>query len=160
MVDLYKIFDTLLLLELRSSWTGTLAAAFGVCGHTSSSTPSLWNTYPSLLLLSPCLRLGDADLSRCILEKTLVGSGLLDMLRERLGFSLLLRSPLLFGVLDSEYCDLLLETADDNAYHSIPEGLRGTQVYLDFLGLLLLSSHCVSHGGRGWGEIELRWSTH
>ncbi|GJY92376.1 hypothetical protein Tco_0508158 [Tanacetum coccineum] len=45
--------------------------------------------------------LSDADLFRRILEKTLVGSGLLDVLRERLGLSLLLRSPLLFGVLDS-----------------------------------------------------------
>ncbi|GKC07830.1 hypothetical protein Tco_0999440, partial [Tanacetum coccineum] len=46
--------------------------------------------------------LSDADLSCRILEKTLVGSGLLDTLRERLGFSLLLRSPFLFGVLDLE----------------------------------------------------------
>nr|GFC23562.1 hypothetical protein [Tanacetum cinerariifolium] len=69
-------------------------------------SPSLWNTSPSILLLSPCLRLGDADMSRCILENTLVGFGLLDMLRERLGFSLLLISPLLFGVLDLEYCDV------------------------------------------------------
>nr|GEV35133.1 retrotransposon protein, putative, Ty3-gypsy subclass [Tanacetum cinerariifolium] len=74
--------------------------------HTSSSTPSLWNTSPSLLLLSPCLRLSDADWSRCILKKTLVRSGLLDTLLERLGSSLPLRSPLLFGVLDSEYCDV------------------------------------------------------
>ncbi|GKG63729.1 hypothetical protein Tco_0645122, partial [Tanacetum coccineum] len=45
----------------------------------------------------------DGDLSRHILEKTLVGSGLLDMLQERLGFNLFLRSPLLFGVPDSKY---------------------------------------------------------
>nr|GEX04163.1 hypothetical protein [Tanacetum cinerariifolium] len=65
---------------------------------------SLWNTSPYLLILSSYLRLGDADMSRRMLEKTPVGSELLDMLRERLGFSLLLRSPLLFDVLDSEYC--------------------------------------------------------
>ncbi|GKF40334.1 hypothetical protein Tco_0120395, partial [Tanacetum coccineum] len=93
-----------------------------MCRHISSSTPSLWNTFPSLFLLSPRVCLGDADLSCRILEKTLVGSGLLDTLRERLGFSLLLRSPFLFGVLDSEYCDLLLSTADDNAYIVFPKG--------------------------------------
>nr|GEW04075.1 phospholipase-like protein [Tanacetum cinerariifolium] len=80
---------------------------------------------------------GDADLSCRILEKTLVGSGLLDVLRERLGFSILLRYPLLFGVLDSEYCDLLLATADDKTYHSILEGLRRTRAYLDFLRFVL-----------------------
>nr|GEW27984.1 hypothetical protein [Tanacetum cinerariifolium] len=50
---------------------------------------------------------------------------------------------------------------NDNAYHSIPEGLRRTRAYLAFLRFALsLFSHCVSHGGCGWGEIELRWSTH
>nr|GEZ34614.1 RNA-directed DNA polymerase, eukaryota [Tanacetum cinerariifolium] len=48
---------------------------------------------------------GEVDLSRPNLEKTLVGSGLLDILRERLGFSRVFRSPLWFGVLDSEYWD-------------------------------------------------------
>ncbi|GJZ75617.1 hypothetical protein Tco_0640082 [Tanacetum coccineum] len=48
----------------------------------------------------------DSDPSRLILENTLgVGSRLLDMLCERLDFSLLLRSPLTSGVLDSECCD-------------------------------------------------------
>ncbi|GKB73046.1 hypothetical protein Tco_0934458 [Tanacetum coccineum] len=96
----------------------------------------------------------DADLSRRILEKKLVGSGLLDVMRERLDLSILLRS-LASRVLDSKCCDtswifeffpkhpsklvelfnilsvflctahcelfqLLLATADDNAYHSIP----------------------------------------
>nr|GEW45769.1 reverse transcriptase domain-containing protein [Tanacetum cinerariifolium] len=60
-VDLYWILDALLLLKPMK--------------HIS-------------FLLSSCLRLGDADLFRRILEKTLVGSGLLDALRERLGFSL------------------------------------------------------------------------
>nr|GEZ96316.1 hypothetical protein [Tanacetum cinerariifolium] len=136
--------------------------------------------------------LSDADLSRCILEKTLVGFGLLDVLRERLGFSLFLRSPLLFGVLDSEYCDvswifeflpehlsklirasvflvalsycelfqLLLALTDDNAYHSIPEGLRRTRAYLDLLRFAL-SLFLLCFARWTWvGEIELRWSTH
>nr|GEW96962.1 hypothetical protein [Tanacetum cinerariifolium] len=49
---------------------------------------------------------GDFDLSRLILEKTLwFGSGLLDMQFERPDLSLLLRSLLMFGVMDSECCD-------------------------------------------------------
>ncbi|GKF78407.1 hypothetical protein Tco_0233975, partial [Tanacetum coccineum] len=48
---------------------------------------------------------GDSDLSCLILEKTLVGLGLLDMLRERLDLRPLSRSPLVFGILDSECCD-------------------------------------------------------
>ncbi|GJW76752.1 hypothetical protein Tco_0138434 [Tanacetum coccineum] len=42
----------------------------------------------------------------------------------------------------------------------LPEGCirRGPiQVFQD---LLILFSHCVSHGGRGWGEIELCSFTH
>ncbi|GKC51592.1 hypothetical protein Tco_1074337 [Tanacetum coccineum] len=66
--------------------------------------PSLWNRSPSLLLLSSYFRLCDAELSRRILEKKLVGSGLLDVLRECLDLSLLLRS-LASRVLDSECCD-------------------------------------------------------
>ncbi|GKE39729.1 hypothetical protein Tco_1463134 [Tanacetum coccineum] len=101
------------------------------CLHFLRVAPLFVNRNPGSGFLS------DADLSRRILEKTLVGSVLLDVLRERLGFSLLLRSPLLFGVLDSEYCDLLLATVDDNAYHSIAEGLRQMQAYLDFLRFAL-----------------------
>ncbi|GJZ62816.1 hypothetical protein Tco_0619237 [Tanacetum coccineum] len=107
---------------------------------------------------------GDADMSRRILEKTLVGFGLLDVLQERLGFSLLLRSPLLFSVLDSEYCDLLLATADDNAYHSIPEGLRRTRAYLDFLSgrsetLVGQGSAVIVTRGRGSPSADASWST-
>ncbi|GJS34361.1 hypothetical protein Tco_0532743 [Tanacetum coccineum] len=48
----------------------------------------------------------DSDPSRLILEKTVrVGSGLLDVLRERLDLCLLPCSPLKFGVLDLECCD-------------------------------------------------------
>ncbi|GJX00087.1 hypothetical protein Tco_0184000 [Tanacetum coccineum] len=99
--------------------------------------------------------LSDADLSHHILEKTRVGSGHLDVLRERLGFNLLLRSPLLFGVLDLEYCDLLLATTDDNDYHSIPEELHQTQAYRDFLRFAL-SLFPLCFARRTWvGEIEL-----
>ncbi|GJZ80988.1 hypothetical protein Tco_0645982 [Tanacetum coccineum] len=105
-----------------------------------------------------------SDMSRRILEKTLVGSGLLDVLQERLGFSLLLRSPLLFSVLDSEYCDLLLATTDDNAYHNIPEGLRRTRAYLDFLrgrsGTLVgKGSAVIVTCGRGSPSADASWST-
>ncbi|GJU98427.1 hypothetical protein Tco_1327698 [Tanacetum coccineum] len=112
----------------RFSWTGTLVTdlrfplgvqvSFGfgvtrVCGHTSSLTPNLLNTHlsfsPNLVntvFLLGSLCLGDFDLSRLILKKTLgVGSGLSDMLRERLDLRLLPSSPLMFGFLDSECCD-------------------------------------------------------
>nr|GEX17940.1 reverse transcriptase domain-containing protein [Tanacetum cinerariifolium] len=56
---------------------------------------------------------------------------------------------------------VLLETADDNAYHSILEGLRRMRAYLDFLKFALsLFPLCVSHRRLGWGQIELCWSTH
>ncbi|GKA97809.1 hypothetical protein Tco_0825703 [Tanacetum coccineum] len=72
----------------------------------SSFTPNLLNTPPSFRPLSPSLFLGVSDVPRLILEKTLgFGSGLLDMLFERIDLSLLLRSPLTSGVLDSESCD-------------------------------------------------------
>ncbi|GJQ91326.1 hypothetical protein Tco_0002465 [Tanacetum coccineum] len=51
---------------------------------------------------------GDSDLSRLILEKTLVRSGLRDMLRERPDLRPLRCSPFTFGVLDSECCDTSL----------------------------------------------------
>ncbi|GJW23585.1 hypothetical protein Tco_0034207 [Tanacetum coccineum] len=68
-------------------------------------SPSLLNTPPFLLPLSIGMCLGDSDPSRIILEKTLVCSGLLDMLWERSGLRPLWCSPLTFGVLDSECCD-------------------------------------------------------
>ncbi|GKB37954.1 hypothetical protein Tco_0882896 [Tanacetum coccineum] len=61
---------------------------------------------PSFLPLSPSLFLCDSDLPRLILEKTLAGSGLPDMLRERPDLRPLPCSPLTFGVLDSECCDI------------------------------------------------------
>ncbi|GJW15456.1 retrovirus-related pol polyprotein from transposon TNT 1-94 [Tanacetum coccineum] len=63
---------------------------------------ALWEWVPLFLDRNP----GDFDMSRIILKKTLgVGSGLSDMLRERLDLRLLLGSPFMFGVLDSECCD-------------------------------------------------------
>ncbi|GJW81437.1 hypothetical protein Tco_0145412 [Tanacetum coccineum] len=133
-VDLYRILDALLLLKLciRSVVNEVVKVAEEVlkCEEVvkfvKSSSSSMLDfcfldldsqcppSLSSLLRAAPFFVdenlgsgfLSDADLSRRILEKTLVGSGLLDMLRERLGFSLLLRSPFLFGVLDSEYCDV------------------------------------------------------
>ncbi|GJY17452.1 hypothetical protein Tco_0388943 [Tanacetum coccineum] len=137
-VDIYRILDALLLLK-RNLPLRCLTFVFSTltsnvplhCLHFLRAAPLFVNRNPGSGFLS------DADLSRRILEKTLVGSGLLDVMRERLGFSLLLRYPLLFGVLDSEYCYLLLATVDDNAYHSIAEGLRQMQAYLDFLRFAL-----------------------
>ncbi|GJY00144.1 hypothetical protein Tco_0357162 [Tanacetum coccineum] len=68
--------------------------------------PSLLNTPPSFLPLSPSLCLCDSDLPRLILEKTLAGSGLPDMLQERFDLHPLSCSLLTFGVLDSECCDI------------------------------------------------------
>ncbi|GJR61467.1 hypothetical protein Tco_1503629 [Tanacetum coccineum] len=129
----------------------TLVDPLSECADTLLPLPPTYNTSPSLLLLSSFLRLGDEDRSRCILENMLVRFGLLDALWRRLGFSLPLRSPFLFGVLDSEYCELLLATADDNAYHSIPEGLRRTRAYLVLLRFALsLFPMCFAR--RTWVE--------
>nr|GEV95537.1 hypothetical protein [Tanacetum cinerariifolium] len=65
----------------------------------------LLNTPPSLLPFPFGLCLRDSDLSRLILEKTLVRLGLPYMLRERLEFCPLWCSLLTFRVLDSECCD-------------------------------------------------------
>ncbi|GJV84054.1 hypothetical protein Tco_1523952, partial [Tanacetum coccineum] len=89
----------------RSLRTGTLITALRVCGHTLSFTsrPVRYTSFPSSF--TPSLCLGDSDLLRLILEKTLVGSGLLDMLQERLDLLPIPCTPLMFGVLDSECCD-------------------------------------------------------
>ncbi|GJX68967.1 hypothetical protein Tco_0304694 [Tanacetum coccineum] len=49
--------------------------------------------------------LGDSDLSRLILDKTLVRSGVPDTLQEYLDLHPLRCSPLTFGVMDLECCD-------------------------------------------------------
>nr|GFD22659.1 hypothetical protein [Tanacetum cinerariifolium] len=73
--------------------------------HCEDVPSRLLNTPSSLLPFLPGMCLGDYDQSRLILEKTLVRSGLSDMLRERPDLRPLWFSPLTFGVLDSECCD-------------------------------------------------------
>ncbi|GJY98346.1 hypothetical protein Tco_0515256 [Tanacetum coccineum] len=87
-----------------------LLSALNICKKSSIDSPTLClmclsNTPLSLLPLLTGLCLGDSDLSCLILEKTLVRSGLLDMLRERPDLRPLRCSSLMFGVLDSECCD-------------------------------------------------------
>ncbi|GJS47409.1 hypothetical protein Tco_0597530 [Tanacetum coccineum] len=87
----------------------------------------LLNTHPSLLPLPSGLCLGDSDLLRLILGKTLACSRLPDTLRERPDLHPLRCSPLTFGVLDSECCDISW------TFEFLPE----------------------HPSKRGWGEIEL-----
>nr|GEW34106.1 hypothetical protein [Tanacetum cinerariifolium] len=111
-VNFHRILDALLLLKCPLYYLHFLRAApFFVNGN-----------------------FGEVDLSCCILEKTLVGSGLLDVLRERL--------------------------ANDNVCRITLEELRHMHAYLCFLRFATSSSPlCFTR--RTWvGEIELRWSTH
>ncbi|GKC17799.1 hypothetical protein Tco_1014581, partial [Tanacetum coccineum] len=59
-----------------------------------------------------------------------------------------------------ELFQLLVVATDDNAYHSTSRGLRRMQAHLGFSRSAHSLFPSVSHGERGWGEIELRWSTH
>nr|GEV65793.1 hypothetical protein [Tanacetum cinerariifolium] len=84
---------------------GNSGGGFRACDTFFPLPLSLPNTPHSFLPLSPSLCLGDSDLPRLILEKTLVGLGLPDMLRELLDLRPFPCSPLTFGVLDSECFD-------------------------------------------------------
>nr|GEU48697.1 hypothetical protein [Tanacetum cinerariifolium] len=155
-------------------WSGVIRA----CGYTSSFTfPNLLSTLsflPSLantVFLSESLCLGDSDLSRRILEKTIgVGSGLFVRLRERLDLRILSSSPLNFGILDSECCDtswifeflpeypLKLRRAFTSFRLSWVEsdaGLFGSSRVCSFH-----FAHCVSHGGHGCSGNGLRLCAH
>ncbi|GJW06481.1 DNA helicase [Tanacetum coccineum] len=93
---------------------------------------------------------GDSDLSRLILEKTLgFGSGLLDMLRERLDLRPLPCSPLTFGVLDSNCCDTswIFEFLPEH-----PSKLR--HAFTSF------SLSCYAFSLRGRGGDKVCWFAH
>nr|GEU66808.1 hypothetical protein [Tanacetum cinerariifolium] len=123
-----------------------------------SLTPSLVNMPPSLLSLSPSLCLGDSDLSRLILKKTLgFGSGLLDMLRERLYLSLLLRSPLSLVFWARSVVTRLIPRTGDNTCHSTPDaGLFGfSRVYSFPFPIVCRTADMRGVGMRSAGSLML-----